>query len=266
LNQQTLIDRVSAALADDQRIRGLFLSGSFGRGTADAFSDVDFWAVVAKPDQEAVAADWRKLLETIAPIVYFNRLPWALVLNAITDEWLRCDLDIGAPDQLAGRTQDRLKPLIDRDGVYASLPAVLPARDIDAGRAQAIVNEFIRVLGLLPVALGRGETELMVTGTGLLRRSLTDLLILEMNLPDPGGMLHLSRVLDAGRMAILAAIPLPTLSVESAVEVNLALARVFVPRARMLYAHLDLAWPEAFETATRLHLARALPAPYRPDW
>ena len=266
MNHQTLIDRVTAALADDQRVRGLFLSGSFGRGTADAFSDVDFWVVVAKGDQEAVAADWRKLLESIVPIVYFNRLPWALVLNAITDEWLRCDLDIGAPDQLGGRTQDRLKPLIDRDGTYAGLPAALPARDIDPGRLQVIVNEFIRILGLLPVGLGRGEIELMVTGTGLLRRSLTDLLILEVNLPDPGGMLHLSRVLDADRMAILAAVPLPVLGVDSAIAVNLALARVFIPRARMLYAELDLVWPEAFETATRLHLAQALPDPYRPGW
>jgi len=47
MDQQTLIARVTAALADDQRIRGLFLSGSFGRGTADQYSDVDFWAVVA---------------------------------------------------------------------------------------------------------------------------------------------------------------------------------------------------------------------------
>jgi predicted nucleotidyltransferase len=266
MNQHTLIDRVTAALADDQRIRGLFLSGSFGRGSADAYSDVDFWAVVARPDQEAVATDWRKLLEKIVPIVYFNRLPWALVLNAITDGWLRCDLDIGAPDQLGGRTQDRLKPLLDRDGIHASLPASLLARDIDPGRLQAVVNEFIRVLGLLPVALGRGEIELMVTGSGLLRRSLTDLLILEVNLPDPGGMLHLSRVLDADRMAILAALPLPVLSADSAIAVNLALARVFIPRARMLYAQLDLGWPEAFEAATRRHLAQALPAPYRPDW
>jgi hypothetical protein len=266
MNQQALIDRVGAALESDQRIRGLFLSGSFGRGTADAYSDVDFWAVVPREHHEAVAADWRGVLESVAPIVYFNRLPWALVLNAITDDWLRCDLDIGAPDQLSGRTQDRAKPIIDRDGVHARLPATLPARGIDASRLQTITNEFIRVLGLLPVAIGRGEVELMVTGVGLLRRSLTDLLILEMNIADPGGMLHLSRVLDAERMDLLAAMPLPTLSVDSAITCNVALARVFIPHAKAMYTELGLDWPAAFETATRRHLAHALPPPHSPDW
>jgi len=188
------------------------------------------------------------------------------VLNAITDGWLRIDLDITAPDQLGDRTQDRLKALLDRDGIYASLPASLAQRGIDPNRLQAIVNEFIRILGLLPVALGRGEIDLMMMGTGLLRRSLTDLLILEMNLPDPGGALHLNRVLDASRMALLATIPLPQLSANSAIEANLALARTFIPRAAALYGELSLAWPEAFESATRQHLVRALPAPYTPDW
>jgi hypothetical protein len=267
LDQQTLIHHVTDALAADQRIRGLFLSGSFGRGTADAYSDVDLLAVADPADHEAIVTTWRPTLETIAPIVYFNRLPWALVLNAITDEWLRCDLDITAPDRLAGRTQDRLKPLIDRDNILATLPATLPVRGIDPAKLQATTNEFIRVLGLLPVALGRDEIELMAaSGTGFLRRFLTDLLILEVNLPDPGGALHLSRVLDPARMAVLASIPLSRLTRESAIDTNLALAHAFFPRAKSLYATLGLQWPETFETATRAHLGRALPAPYRADW
>jgi hypothetical protein len=266
MDQQSLVARVATALEPDQRIRGLFLSGSFGRGTADEFSDVDLLAVVAPADHEAVAADWRGVLEGIVPIVYWHRLPWALVLNAVSDEWLRCDLDIVAPDKLHGRTQDRLKTLVDRDGILAGLPATLPQRGIDPARVQAATNEFIRVLGLLPVALGRNEIELMAAGgTGFLRRFLTDLLILEMNLPDAGGNLHLSRVLDAERMALLASIPLAQLSKESAIETNLALARVFLPRAKALHATLGIEWPTAFEDAARRTLMRALPG-YRVEW
>lgn len=260
MDQQTLIARVAAVLEPDQRVRGLFLSGSFGRGTADQFSDVDLLAVVAPADQEAVAADWRGVLQTIVPIVYWNRLPWALVLNAVSDEWLRCDLDIVAPDRLGGRTQDRLKTLIDRDGIFAGLLKTLPPSGIDLAKLQATTNEFIRVLGLLPVGLGRGEVELIAgAGSSYLRRFLTDLLIIEMNLPDAGGALHLSRVLDAERMAVLAAIPLPRLSADSAIETNLVLARAFMPRAKALYASLGLDWPTAFEAATLRGLTRALP-------
>lgn len=266
MDQRQLIDRVAAAFAPEERIRALFLSGSFGRGAEDAFSDVDLLAVADPADHEAIAADWRPLLESLAPIVYFNRLPWALVLNAITDTWLRIDLNIAAAGQLADYAQDRLRPLIDRDGLHATLPETLPARGIDSRRLEAITLEFIRVLGLLPVGLGRGETELIAAaGTGLLRRGLTDLLILEANRP-PEGALHISKVIGPDRLAVLAAIPLASLDNDAAIAGNLALARVFIPRAKKLYGELGLAWPTAFEAATRAHLARHLPANRQPDW
>ncbi len=66
MDQATLITQIVAALEPDPRIRGLFLSGSFGRGTADAFSDVDLLAVVPTEAREAIAADWRSVMETIA--------------------------------------------------------------------------------------------------------------------------------------------------------------------------------------------------------
>jgi predicted nucleotidyltransferase len=118
LDQQNYITQITARLADDQRIRALLLSGSFGRGTADAYSDVDLLALIARDSQEAVMSGWRETLETIAPIVYFNRLPFAPVLNAITDAWLRCDLQVQPVTETRGLTQDRYKVLIDRDGIF----------------------------------------------------------------------------------------------------------------------------------------------------
>ena len=106
-----------------------------------------------------------------------------------------------------------------------------------------MVGEFIRILGLTPVAIGRGEVELMTVGNTFLRRFLTDLLTIEVNPRIPGGMLHLSRVLDPTRMAVLAAVPLPQLTAESAIESNLALARTFMPRAKTLCASLGVEWP-----------------------
>ena len=266
MDQQALIARVVEALGPDERVRGLFLSGSFGRGTADQYSDVDLIAFVPTEQQDTFVADWRGVLGGIMPIVHYQRLPFAPVLHAISEDWLRCDLQFLAPDQTQSLTQDRHKPLIDRDGVHQTLAAILPQRPIDGRRLQGLTEEFIRVVGLLPVGLGRGEIELIAaTGSGMLRRMLADLLVLEMNLPDSGGILHLSRVIDPARMALLAAIPLPQLSAESAIEANLALARAFIPRAKALYASLGLDWPRAFEAATRTHLQQTLPT-HRIDW
>jgi hypothetical protein len=265
MDQQVLITRIVASLEPDPRVRALFLSGSFGRGTADAYSDVDLLAVTPAEAHEAMAADWRGVMEAIAPIVHWNRLPHALVLNAITDTWLRCDIQIVGPDNLGGRAQDRLKVLIDRDGIFGALPTTLPHQGVDPGRMRAMITEFIRVLGLLPVADGRGEYEVGVFGSSLLRRMLTDLLVAEMDVGDTGGALHLSRVLNAERMALLLALPVARPNRTSVIEANLATARLFMPRAKELAAKLGIEWPQDFEAATRRVLTKALPA-FHVDW
>lgn len=264
--QVGLIAAVTAAWRDDQRLRGLFLTGSFGRGTADRFSDVDLLALVAPEHQEAVAAHWRERLEAIAPVVYWNRLPFAFVLNAITEDWLRCDLEVAAPEVIGRRAQDRVKPLIDRDGAYASLPATLPDPGPRADRVVGLATEFLRILGLSEVVLGRREYEVGATGAGLLRGLLTQLLVAETGQTDTGGILHLSRVLDSGRLALLVDLPVASHDLHSIVETNLATARLFMPRARALVARLGGDWPAPFEEATRATLRRALPAPFAPDW
>ena len=45
---------------------------------------------------------------------------------------------------------------------------------------------------------------------------------------------------------------------ESVVESNLALTRLFLPRARRLHQRLGIDWPEDFERATRAYLLREL--------
>jgi hypothetical protein len=266
MDQQQLIAEVTTRLTSDDRIRGLFLSGSFGKGTADAWSDVDLLAVVPAEHHEALAADWRKTLETITPIVHFNRLPWALVLNAVTDGWLRVDLDVEAPDRLQGRAQDKLKPLIDRDDIYVALPASIPDRGPDPRRIAGTISEFIRVLGLTHVADGRGEYELAVLGYSMLRRMMSEILVAEMGVGDTGGILHLSRLIDPSRMTMLTDLPSPAANRDSVLAANNAVARVFFPRAKALAEKLGIEWPQPFEDATRAVLSRTLPEPYRPDW
>lgn len=258
MDQQTLIERVTESLADDTRVRALLLSGSFGRGTADAWSDVDFIALVPKEQQEAFVAGWRGVLETIMPVVHYQQVPFKPLLHAIGADWVRCDLMFLAPDQTRGMTQDRHRPLIDRDGIHQTLPSTLPPPQIDKRMLEATTNEFIRMLGLTAVGAGRNEVELMGLGTGMMRRLLTDLLVLEMNHADTGGILHLSRLLDAERMALMETIPVPERSLPSIIESQFAIARAFLPRARALYAQLGLDWPSRFEAATRASLERHL--------
>ncbi|MGP1394672.1 MAG: hypothetical protein ACTS3R_04100 [Inquilinaceae bacterium] len=80
-----------------------------------------------------------------------------MLLSAVTDDWLRCDLIIVTPDRFARRSRDGLRPLPDRDGLYDSLPETLAPRQPDPARIARLIDEFIRVLGLVAIVVGRGR-------------------------------------------------------------------------------------------------------------
>lgn len=265
MEQQALIARITEALNPDPRVRALFLSGSFGRGTADAYSDVDLIAVLDAEHHEAFAEDWKRILGGIAPVVFWNRLPHALVLNAVTEDWTRCDIEITVPDPFPRKAQDQVRPLLDRDDLYPRLPKqaqFVPRPE----RVAYLVSEFIRIMGLLVVAMGREEYLLGVTGCGLLRQFTCDLMVIERKLPDPGGALHLNRLLDERQQRDLATLAVPSPTRASVIAAHLSAARVFFPRARALAEEYGIEWPAAFETATRHSLARHLGPDAPLDW
>jgi hypothetical protein len=267
IDPPAFIERIREGMQDEPGIRALFLAGSHGSGKADAYSDIDFVALAEEGDHAAVASAWKALVESIAPVVFWQerRMSWTL-LNAVTEDWLRCDLTIFQPGALRGRARDTVKPLIDRGGFYDALPATLSPAQPNANHVQYLINEFIRVLGLLPVGIGRGEYVVGVTGTGLLRDMLIQLLTEEVPMPDKGGALHLSRVLPEADMRLLEGLPYPRPDRAAIIAANLATARAFFPRARALAERLGLSWPTAFEEATRRNLQRIFGAEADVSW
>lgn len=255
--QEQIIGKIRHSLEPDAEVVGLFVGGSIGKGGADAFSDVDLLAVVARDHQDEFGARWRQRLESIATIVLWNELhrtEW--VINAVTDQWQRIDLVVTDAASLGKRSKDSLRPLIDRQGLYDTLPASLRWSGPDRAHVTQLINEFLRVFGLLAVVHGRGEYLLGVAGVALLRMGLFDLLSEEVERADKGGMMAWSRRLSAEQLALLASIPPAAPTKQSVVEAHLACAIAFLPRARALAARWSIEWPQAFEDATWKHLER----------
>lgn len=243
------------------------MTGSFGRGTADEWSDVDFLAVVDPQDQAGFANRWREVLQAITPIVFWNEVnKGGLLLNAISHEWLRCDINIASPGLLGQRAKDRLKPLIDRDGIYQTLPDIMHPKTADAETVRYLINEFIRMLGLLPVCAERGEYVTLVLGVGMMRGLFQSLLMQDVTDPDPGGILHQSKVMPREHMEMLMSLPYPPPQRDAVIEANFEIARRFFPRARELALRLNIAWPEAFEAATRRRLISTLGEAAKNAW
>nr|WP_246621843.1 hypothetical protein [Rhizobium laguerreae] len=147
-------------------------------------------------------------------------------------------------------------PLIDRHGLYDTLPATIPWSGPNKEYLTYLINEFIRVFGLLAVANGRGEYLLSVAGVDLLRMMLFNLLSEEVERADKGGMLAWSRRLSEEQLDLLATIPPAAPTRQSIIDAHLACASAFLPRARRMAERWEIEWPQRFEDATWRHLER----------
>lgn len=262
------ITTITENLCRHPSVRAFFLSGSYGSGLQDAQSDIDFVLVTPDGASDEIAGLWRDAVARTGDIVlWWDRKVVPVLINAVTGDWLRIDVLLLKPDQLGAQTQDRVKVLFDHDGIFDTLRETAPPVPVRPAHVLYQIEEFIRILGLMSVAVGRGDHVNGVTGLLHLRRLLTDLLIAETDVPNRGGALHLNRLITQEQIGLLAALPVPEATRESVISAHLAYARAYLPRARRLAREWDVAWPEAFETATWAHLGRTLDIarPYQPD-
>jgi hypothetical protein len=250
--QQDLVDRVTRRLVDDGRVRGLWLTGSLGAGTGDAFSDVDMFVLVHEAALATYVDGWLgDVAPAFAPLLA-RRLGPAPVFHHVLPGWLRWDVVVGGPAQLGDLDGDAVTELVNRDRVtLTSLAGVAP----ETGTVLAMTEEFLRVLGLLPVVVGRGELVTATSGALMLRQMLTTLLRYRVEGPRMSGALHLSRVLPADEVAALAALPPVYAEREAVVRAHVAAAAMFLPVARDL---LGADHPAALEDACWATLAEHL--------
>lgn len=258
MTRDELIAAFAAGAEADPRVLALLLGGSLGAGVGDDYSDADLILVLAPEHHAAFLEEVEAWAGEIAdPVLWRQVYPGLPLFHAITPGWVRFDVTVTVPHRVIG-ARSSLRPLFDRARVWEALPERLESRAIDPAKLAAMVVEFLRVTGLLVVGMGRGEYVLGITGVGLLRGLLIELMIAETRPPLPPGALHLADILPPGDMEILAGLPQVAADRASVIAANLTLAELFLPRARVLARDVGAAWPDTFEAATRAHLRREL--------
>ena len=181
--QQQLISAISACLDADPRVLACWLSGSLARGDGDGFSDVDTLVLVQPESYDEFCRDYRKTAEAIADPVLVRFRPDIGVLNVVSADWQRFDLSIVKPDGLARQNARTLKLLFNKSSFEPPFRARADYQPNPQKIADMIV-EFYRIMGLLPVILGREEYANAPRGVGHLRE-LTISLMLEENRQRP---------------------------------------------------------------------------------
>jgi len=259
MTQTRIIETIATSLREVPEIRALFLSGSHGTGFDDAYSDIDFILVTEDGATDQIAAHWRQAIEGTGEIVlWWDRTTRPMLINAITSDWTRTDVVILKPDQLGFHTRDQLKPLFDHDRLYETLTASRAPQPPNPKHLQYQIEEFIRILGLLPLAVGREEYLNGVLGIFHLRNALVDLMIQETAAPHRGGLLHLNRLITLEQKAELEALPPPVPEKQAMIDGHMAYAKAYLPRASKMAKACNVDWPVRFEDVTWDNLEKTL--------
>ncbi|MGD9738769.1 MAG: hypothetical protein AB7O56_07045 [Bauldia sp.] len=256
--RDAVIETIAEALRAEPAVRALYLTGSYGAGIEDEHSDLDFVAVIAG-DAASFTARWREAVGRTGEIVlWWDQTAHQLQIMAITADWSRFDVVYLTREQMAKRAQKNMRVVFDHDDIFASLPPSLPKPVPNPAQVRTQFESFLRVLGLLSLAIDREDYLVGVTGVFHLRTILTDLLVDETGVSPRGGALNLKRQLTTEQKALLEGLPIPAPTRDSVIAANLAIAAAYLPRARARAAALGVEWPERFEAATWAHLGRWL--------
>jgi hypothetical protein len=249
-----LFERVLRAVQADDRIRAMWLSGSLGRGVADAGSDLDVVLAIRPDAFEDFSATWRDWLARATPVVLARELPrlpgsW----YSLTPDCLRLDVVIqpaGAVIPAALRTRLLVLDKDNAAGAAADRDEQTEQRGPDPARLAAITEEFLRQQAIFPAAVvARGDWLLGVQGVQAVHLMLYELFV-ESNQPlPPMGVKQWTAKLTDEQRQICSSLPAPSAEPDSLTTAMRAAADAFRRAARQALAASGVPWPEELDDA-----------------
>lgn len=152
-------------------LQACYLSGSYALGMADRFSDVDLLVFGTDPQQlDLVRGAAREVTWPVLDKVLGRGDEG--VVTIVTPHWLRLDIACRRlDDQISQRRHDLALcwTRLDAEPEWSSEDSLV------LGNPRAIVEEMIRMMGLLPVLLGRDDPVTAMAGCGGLLAKLIEL-------------------------------------------------------------------------------------------
>lgn len=255
-------EQAALILREDERIRLLWLTGSLATGTADAQSDVDLRVAVRAEDFATIGQWWPELIDHISLTVWKRHWPGPpdeAILSAITQDYQRFDLVVQSVADTKPRTLEAAQLLFDKDGVTQHFHLTTPSTHDPFAHLPFLVEEFIRLLGMLPIVVQRNDISIGMEGQLALHSLFISLLLLENGIDRTAtGKRHVDPLLTSEQRAVLMQIPPLAPTMESIMQGRIAYGRLFLPRAQRLMASRNQAYPAVFEAATKQHLLETL--------
>jgi hypothetical protein len=258
---QALVDRFAAACRADDRVVAAMLGGSHARGTADVYSDVDLYAIVADAAYDAFLSEGVAFVRRLGEPVFLE--PWRsrhgldLVFFVLADG-LEGELGFGRASDVAAVHGGAHRVLVDKagllDGVVFPLHRPSEAEQVEALRGQ--IEWFWHDLSHFVKAVARGESLWAYGALEDLRRTCVQLARLRHDpAAEPEGYEKVDEVLPAERLAALRATLCPP-ERAAMLEAAAAIVRIYQEIARPLAAEHGLAYPAGHERVMLDRLGR----------
>lgn len=254
--QTAYLQQLQSALEANPVIKAAWLSGSFGRGNADRYSDIDLNLWLDNTDVALFREGTQAWLNALRPLVLFRWMFNSRMVNALTVDGLRLDMWLHTDAPTLDKS--RVEVLLDRENGLQFAEAVAPA-DTEAlkGRLLDQISEFWRCLSLSPSVLGRDERIVALTGLTIMANILTDVIIVGYGIPRDSGMKRLNPFLpEKLRQEIEEALSFDGLTNNGLAQATLTLARIMQAEGRQLAARHGFEYPIALENAAMEYTMR----------
>lgn len=256
---QEYLNALANKVDSDGRILAAWLEGSFARGTADRYSDIDIHLLVAEEDKEGFQQHLELWLSDIQPLVLFKATFPGQMVTCITTVGLRLDVWVHSGNTITlERTKVRVLSAVE--GCMQFKEACNDKEPIDVSSAlNQHFNEFWRVLVILPTILGREEYIAGSMGTTFVVMSLTEVLIIGNGKQRDRGIKNINAFIpQAIRKEIETALTMPGIDRESIARTHLRLTNIMQRCGPDIAEQHGVIYPFALEKAVLNYVSREL--------
>lgn len=256
---RALFDRAVEVFASESHVRGMWLSGSLARGTADVASDLDVLVAVDDEHYDEFATSWRAWLEAITPTVLAEELPFAKGSSwSVTPGFERFDVVVERASDIESTFFRTRLAVFDHDRLTARMPPASPGAGPNPDKVRSLVEQWFHFSAMLETILVRQDWLLADEHLHFLS-GLVYQLFVEANAPTPAmGVKQWSAKLSDVQRETMLALPRSARSVPELVTAHLALSRAFIDTAGPLADALGVPWPDALAEAATAHLRDVL--------
>ncbi|HJS29605.1 MAG TPA: aminoglycoside 6-adenylyltransferase [Anaerolineales bacterium] len=154
-----VVDRFLDACQADERIVAAFLSGSYARGTADEFSDLDLNLIAADGDYAEVLSERDDFVRNLGEPAFIEDFGNPDILFYILTDGSEGELAFGRESSFGGVASGEFKVLLDKKGILAGAAFPKGRANLEAQREESrrVITWFWHEMSHFITALGRGQ-------------------------------------------------------------------------------------------------------------